>query len=59
MMSKQPGVMAPPTLYEQAAGPGLMSPTSSAPHPPISLRAFFWSIAAVLGAIEICAQNLS
>jgi hypothetical protein len=57
----RPGVMAPPTLYEQPARPGLMSPdtaapTPAAPPPEISLRAFFWSIVVVLGAVELCLE---
>ena len=52
----RPGVMAPPTLYEQPVRPGLMSADTAAPPPEISLRAFFWSIAVVLGAVELCLE---
>jgi hypothetical protein len=48
--------MAPPTLYEQPVRPGLMSADTAAPPPEISLRAFFWSIAVVLGAVELCLE---
>jgi hypothetical protein len=51
--------MAPPTLYVQPARPGLMSPSSSTPHPEISLRTFLWSIAAVLAVAELFAESLS
>ena len=54
----RPGVMAPPTLYEQPEGQGLMRPSSAAPHPPISPRSFFWAIAGVLAVAELLAQNL-
>jgi hypothetical protein len=51
--------MAPPTLYEETARPGLMSPSSSALHPEISLRTFLWTIAALLSVIELFAESLS
>ena len=52
------GVMAPPTLYEQPARPGLMSPSSQAPPHEISLRVVCWSVAVVLGAVELCLETL-
>jgi hypothetical protein len=51
--------MAPPTLYEQPARPGLMSPSSSGPHPEISVRTFLWTIAALLAVVELFAESLS
>jgi hypothetical protein len=59
MMTTRPGIMAPPTLYEQPARPGLMSPSSSAPHPDISMRTFLWTIAALLAVVELFAESLS
>lgn len=50
------GVMAPPTLYEQPARPGLMTPSSQAPPPEISLRGILWTVAVLLGAIELCLE---
>jgi hypothetical protein len=50
------GVMAPPSLYELPARPGLMSPSSQAQPQEISLRVIFWSIAAALGATELVAE---
>jgi hypothetical protein len=50
--------MAPPTLYEQPARPGLMSPSSQAPPHEISLRVVCWSVAVVLGAVELCLETL-
>ena len=49
----RPGVMAPPTLYDEPARPGLMSPDPSAPSLELDLRAILWSIAVVLGALEL------
>ncbi|HEY7017059.1 MAG TPA: hypothetical protein VH297_01205 [Gaiellaceae bacterium] len=45
--------MAPPDLYDQPARPGLMCPGPQAPPFELSLRAFFWGIAIVLGAVEL------
>lgn len=49
-MQQRPGVMAPPTLYDEPPRPGLMSagPTGELP---ISMRAALWSVALVLGAV--------
>jgi hypothetical protein len=58
MMTKQPGVMAPPTLYEQPATRDLMSPTAAAPHTVIRLRALLWWTVALLTAIELGPQRL-
>ena len=52
----RPGVMAPPTLHDQPLTPGLM--TTGAPGAPfeIRLRAVLWSVAALLGAVELCVE---
>ena len=53
---KRPGIMAPPSLYEQPAQPGLMRPAEGAPPPELSLSALLWSVAVVLAAVELTAQ---
>ena len=55
-MRHRPGVMAPPTLYDEPAQAGLMSPSAAAPPLPISLRGLLWSVAFVLAAIELLVQ---
>ena len=52
----RPGVMAPPTLYQQPAPPGLMSCGPAADHPEISLRALLWAVAVVLAVIELLVE---
>jgi hypothetical protein len=52
----RPGVMAPPTLYNEPARPGLMSLGAAASPPEIDLRAALWSVVAVLGAVELCLE---
>jgi len=47
------GIMAPPTLNQLPARPGLMSPSEHLPAHPISLNAFLWSIALALAAVEL------
>ena len=47
------GIMAPPTLNQLPARPGLMSASEHLPAHPISLNAILWSIAFALGAIEL------
>jgi hypothetical protein len=58
-MMNRAGVMAPPTLYELPAPPGLMSASSQAPPHEISLRVVLWSIAVVLGVVELFLQTVS
>jgi hypothetical protein len=48
---QRPGVMAPPTLYDKPAPPGLMRVAPAGERSPISLRAALWSVALVLGAV--------
>jgi hypothetical protein len=50
----RPGLMAPPTLYDEPARAGLMSPGASAPRLELSLSAALWSVATVLAAVELC-----
>jgi hypothetical protein len=52
----RPGLMAPPTLYDEPAQPGLMSPDPAAPPRELDLRAVLWSVAVVLGGIELCLE---
>ena len=52
---KRPGIMAPPTLYDEPARPGLMAPVAC-PAPPMSLSALLWSIAVVLAAVELAVE---
>jgi hypothetical protein len=51
----RPGVMAPPTLYDEPPRPGLMTPGAAPPHE-VDLRAALWSVAAVLGLVELCLE---
>jgi hypothetical protein len=51
----RPGVMAPPTLYEEPPKPGLMAPGAAPPHE-VNLRAALWSVAVVLGVVELCLE---
>jgi hypothetical protein len=46
------GVMAPPDLYEVPLQPGLMARGNGEVHH-VSLRAFFWVVASVLGFVEL------
>jgi hypothetical protein len=55
----RPGLMAPPTLYDEPQQPGLMAASAAAELSPISLRAFLWAVALVLGAVELCFEALS
>ena len=48
--------MAPPTLYDEPARPGLMTPPAESSAPPMSLSALLWSIAVVLAAVELGGQ---
>ena len=52
------GVMAPPTLYELPTRPGLMSPDPQARPHEIDLRAALWSVALVLGIVELLFEAL-
>lgn len=47
------GVMAPPNHHHLPASPGLMRPTLHVEPHEISLRLLLWSIAFVLGTIEL------
>jgi hypothetical protein len=47
------GVMAPPNQRDLPASPGLMSPRQHVEPHEVSLRLLLWSIASVLGAIEL------
>jgi hypothetical protein len=53
---QRPGIMAPPSLYDEPARPGLMCPAQGAPPPKLSLSALLWSVAAVLAAVELTVQ---
>jgi hypothetical protein len=53
---RRPGIMAPPDLYEQPPQPGLMTPREEHPAPPVDLRLFLWSVAAVLAGVELFLQ---
>jgi hypothetical protein len=55
-MRKKPGIMAPPSLYEDPARPGLMKPAEGALPPELSLSALLWSVAVVLAAVELGTQ---
>jgi hypothetical protein len=55
-MRHRPGVMAPPTLYDEPAQAGLMSPSAAAAPFEISLRDVLWSVVVVLAAVELCVQ---
>jgi len=52
----RPGVMAPPSLYDEPAQAGLMSPSAAAPPFAISLNGLLWSVALVLATIEFLVQ---
>lgn len=52
----RPGIMAPPSLYDEPARPGLMRPPAGAPLPRFSMSALLWSVAAVLAAVELATQ---
>jgi hypothetical protein len=45
--------MAPPNQRDLPASPGLMSPTQHVEPHEISLRLLLWSIASLLGGIEL------
>ena len=49
----RPGVMAPPTLYDEPAQAGLMRAGVAAPPFEVDLRHLLWSVAAVLAAVEL------
>jgi hypothetical protein len=49
----RPGVMAPPSLYDEQPAPGLMSLDGGLPPLDLSLNALFWSVATVLAAVEL------
>jgi hypothetical protein len=49
----RPGVMAPPSLYEEQPRPGLMTLDATKSPLDLSLNALFWSVATVLAAIEL------
>jgi hypothetical protein len=51
----RPGLMAPPDLYDRPAAPGLMTP-AGAESVPIDPRVFLWTVAGVLGAVELCLE---
>ena len=53
---KRPGIMAPPTLYEEPVAPGLMRPAEGTAPPQLSLSALLWSVAAVLAAVELAVE---
>jgi hypothetical protein len=52
----RPGVMAPPTLYDEPPCLALMSPVAQAPPPGLSLNAVLWSVAGVLATVELFAD---
>jgi hypothetical protein len=52
----RPGIMAPPTLYDEPAKPGLFSPGPASPPFEVSLRAVLWSVAVVLAVVELGVQ---
>jgi hypothetical protein len=52
----RPGLMAPPNLHDHPAPAGVMRATSPEGVPQISLRTLLWSVAIVLGALEICLE---
>lgn len=54
---QRPGIMAPPSLYDEPARLALMRPGPAAGHrPEFSLSALLWSAAAVLATVELTAQ---
>ena len=52
----RPGVMAPPSLYDEQPAPGLMSIDAALPPLDLSLNALFWVVATVLAAVELIVQ---
>jgi hypothetical protein len=46
--------MAPPTLYDEAPRRGLMTLDQVAPAHVPDARAALWSVAVVLGVVELC-----
>jgi hypothetical protein len=50
------GVMAPPDLYDLPPKPGLMARGHTVEAHHVSARTFFWTVALVLGLIELCVQ---
>jgi hypothetical protein len=55
-MRHRPGVMAPPTLYDEPPCEGLMTPAEATPPFEVDLRALLWVVAVVLGALELCLE---
>ena len=53
---KRPGIMAPPSLYDEPAKSGLMQPDPAVEALQLSLRALLWSVATVLAAVELGVQ---
>ena len=53
----RPGIMAPPSLYDEPARPGLMRPAEGAAPPPLSMSALLWPVAALLAAVDLAAQH--
>jgi hypothetical protein len=49
------GVMAPPDLYAHPPQVGLMARGAAAD--PVSLRSFLWTVALVLGLVELLVQS--
>ena len=49
----RPGVMAPPTLYDEPAQAGLMTPSGAAAPFELTLRDMLWSAVVVLAAVEL------
>ncbi len=52
-MRQRPGIMAPPTLYDEPAQAGLMAPSAAAEPFEITLRDMLWSAVVVLSAVEL------
>jgi len=53
---KRPGIMAPPSLYDEPAKSGLMQPDPAVEALQLSLSALLWSVATVLAAVELGVQ---
>jgi hypothetical protein len=54
---QRPGIMAPPSLYDEPPRPGLMAAgPAGGQRPEISLSTFLWSIAALLATVELATQ---
>jgi hypothetical protein len=53
---QRPGIMAPPSLYDEQPAPGLMSMDAALPPLDLSLSALLWSVATVLAAVELSIQ---